>query len=147
MGPNLCYVFDATLTLREASGVSTIENLLSGENFVMMNTSRPPMDDIRVRQALTFATDRQGYIDLIGQGVLEGADSMYHPDLPENNPDVVQEGDDPDAAAALAAAPEKEVHRMRGRSRFLVFFALLLVLSGLGVDAFVLPALKKMAGR
>ncbi|MEM9204414.1 MAG: ABC transporter substrate-binding protein, partial [Actinomycetota bacterium] len=37
---------DAILTLRDADSVNTIENLLSGENDIMMNTAVPPFDDI-----------------------------------------------------------------------------------------------------
>ena len=95
---------DATLTLRDAENVSTFENLHSGEDFIMLNTRAVPMDDIRVRQALTFATDRQAYHDLIGQGTQPLADSMYHPDLIWNNPDVVQEGNMADRAGPLVDA-------------------------------------------
>ena len=75
---------DATLTLRDADDVSTFENLYSGEDFIMMNTRAAetddnPMADIRVRQALTFATDREGYHKFIGQETKPLADSMYHP--------------------------------------------------------------------
>ena len=97
---------DATLTLRGAENVSTFENLYSGEDFIMMNTRAAetddnPMADIRVRQALTFATDREGYHKFIGQETKPLADSMYHPDLIWNNPDVVQEGNMPDLAGPL----------------------------------------------
>ena len=92
---------DAILTLRGASGVSTLENTSDEEGFVMMNTAQPPFDDIRVRQALTFATDREAYAELIVQGVSELADSMYAPDSPYKNPDVVQEGNSPELAGPL----------------------------------------------
>lgn len=94
---------DATITAERISGVSTLQSLLGEEDFVMMNTGSPPFDDIRARQALTFATDRNGYVDLIGQGTKPAADSMYHPDVVYNNPDVVQEGNLPDQAAPLVA--------------------------------------------
>jgi peptide/nickel transport system substrate-binding protein len=93
---------EAQLTLEDA-GVQTASNLLGSEDDIMMNTSRPPFDDIRVRQALTFATDREGYADLIGQGTKPLANSFFNPDLIWNNPDVVQEGNDPDRAAPLIA--------------------------------------------
>ncbi len=94
---------DATLTARGIDGVSTLEGLYSGEDFAMMNTSKPPFDDIRARQALTFATDREGYLTFIAQDTKPLADSMYHPDLKWNNPDVVQEGNMPELAAPLVA--------------------------------------------
>ena len=92
---------DAILTLRDAAGVSTIENVYSSENDIMMNTRAAPFDDIRVRQALTYATDREGYASLIGQGTSPMADSIFHPDLIWNNPDVVQEGNMPELAGPL----------------------------------------------
>ncbi|MBQ89003.1 MAG: hypothetical protein CL433_09225, partial [Acidimicrobiaceae bacterium] len=83
---------DAILTLRDADSVNTIENLYSGENDIMMNTRAAPFDDIRARQALTYAADRESYAALITQGTSPLADSIFHPDLIWNNPDVVQEG-------------------------------------------------------
>ena len=49
---------DAILTLKGGDGVRTVENLRSGEHFAMLNISKPPFDNIRARQALTFLTDR-----------------------------------------------------------------------------------------
>lgn len=73
------------------------------ENFVMTNAAVAPFDDVRVRQALTFATPLQNVRDLIGLGVARPADQMFTPDQPYFNPDVVQEGDDPDRALELVA--------------------------------------------
>jgi len=73
------------------------------EYFLMINTAKAPFDDIRVRQALALATDRQGYYDLFnaGEGIM--ADQMFTPDSQYFNPDVKQDGNDPAAAAALVA--------------------------------------------
>ncbi|MEO0494780.1 MAG: ABC transporter substrate-binding protein, partial [Actinomycetota bacterium] len=95
---------DAILTLRDADGVDTIENLFSSENDIMMNTRSAPFDDIRVRQALTFAADREGFSQLIGQGTSPLANSIFHPELIWNNPDVVQEGNTPELAGPLVEA-------------------------------------------
>ena len=54
-----------------------------------------------MRQALTYATDREGLSSLINQGTSPLADSMFHPDLIWNNPDVVQEGNMPELAGPL----------------------------------------------
>ena len=73
------------------------------ENFIMLNAAVPPFDDLRARQALAFATPLQNVRDLIGFGVARPADQMFTPDQPYYNPDVVQEGDDPDRALELVA--------------------------------------------
>ncbi len=93
---------EAQLTLEDL-GVQTTDNVLAGEDDIMINTSRPPFDDIRVRQALTFAADRDGYADIIAQGTKPQANTLFHPDTRWHNPDIVQEGNMPDRAAPLIA--------------------------------------------
>ena len=97
---------DAILTLRDAAGqgVVTIENQRGEESLALINTQSPVFADIRARQALTFATDQDLYVELLGQGTSQAADSMFHPDLIWNNPDVVQETNMPERAAPLVAA-------------------------------------------
>ena len=97
---------EATLTLREAAdrGVVTFENQRSEESFAVINTEKPPFDDIRARQALTFATDRDAYVDLIRQGTTPAADSMFHPDLIWHNPNVKQETNMPERAGPVVAS-------------------------------------------
>ena len=97
---------DAILTLRDSAdaGVRTIENVRSSEDFAMMNVQQHPFDDIRARQALTFATDRDAYVALIRQGTAPAADSMFHPDLIWHNPDVKQETNMAERAGPLVAA-------------------------------------------
>jgi peptide/nickel transport system substrate-binding protein len=73
------------------------------EYFLMINTAKAPFDDIRVRQALALATDRQGYYDLFNAGEGSMADQMFVPESPNYNPDVKQDGNDPAAAAVLVA--------------------------------------------
>jgi len=96
---------DALLTLRDAAddGIQTIENKTASEDFMILNTARAPFNDIRVRQAITHATPQDAYVSLIRQGVADRADSMFHPDLRFNNPDVVQETDMPELAGPLVA--------------------------------------------
>ena len=57
-----------------------------------------------MRQALTFATDREGYADHDRAGhQAAGRHASSTPRLKWHNPDIVQEGNDPDAAAPLIA--------------------------------------------
>ena len=97
---------DAILTLRDSAdaGVRTIENVRSEEDFAMMNVQQPPFNDIRARQALTFATDRDAYVALIRQGASPPADTMFHPDLIWHNPNVKQETNMAERAGPLVAA-------------------------------------------
>jgi peptide/nickel transport system substrate-binding protein len=73
------------------------------ESTLMMNSGVAPFNDIRVRQALTFATPRADYIALIGLGEVRGADQMFIPESPFHNPAVKQEADMPEQAIALVA--------------------------------------------
>ena len=95
---------DAILTLRDAEGVRTVENLRSGEHFAMLNTSKAPFDDIRARQALTFLTDRDAYVALIRQGTAPPADTMFHTDLVWHNRDVQQQTNVGEQAGPLVGA-------------------------------------------
>ncbi len=92
---------EATLIMREASGVTTFENVRSSEGFAVVNSERPPFDDIRARQALTFSSDRDAYVALIRQGTSPPADTMFHPDSIWHNPEVKQESNMADRAGPL----------------------------------------------
>lgn len=94
-------------SIDELRGHDDIDSLLDDrgeESFAMLNTAHPPFDDLRARKALTFATPRHNYIELIGLEVSRGADQMFVPESPYHNTSVVQEGDMPSEAAKLAAA-------------------------------------------
>ena len=89
--------------LFDAADLQHIVDETGEETFLQMNTASPPFDDIRARRALALATPLQNYRTLIGLGIARPADQIFIPESPFHNPDVVQDGDDPDAAAALAA--------------------------------------------
>ncbi|MDP4977613.1 MAG: ABC transporter substrate-binding protein [Ilumatobacteraceae bacterium] len=88
---------------RDDSSLTLNINEDGEEYFLMINTAKAPFDDIRVRQALALATDRQGYYDLFNAGEGSMADQMFTPSSPNYNPDVKQDGNDPAAAAVLVA--------------------------------------------
>jgi peptide/nickel transport system substrate-binding protein len=90
-------------TYREDSSLILSIDEDGEEYFLMINTAKAPFDDERVRKALALATDRQGYYDLFNAGEGQMANQMFTPDSEYYNPDVVQEGNDPEGAAALVA--------------------------------------------
>lgn len=102
---NAAHISDpaAVLTAQDDPSLQNVQDDSGDERFVMMNTSVAPFDDIRARQALTFATPRQDVLDLVYLGLWRPADSRFIPESPYNNPDVVQLADDPDQAAVLVA--------------------------------------------
>jgi peptide/nickel transport system substrate-binding protein len=89
--------------LRSSDGVQNALDDTGEEQMDLINTSAPPFDDIRARRALTLAAPQDNYVALLGLGVTRRADQIFEPNSPYYNPDVVQETDRPDEAAALAA--------------------------------------------
>lgn len=89
--------------LQADDGITNVIDTSGEESFVMLNASRPPFNDVRARQALTLATPLEAYRDLIALGVAPDANQMFTSDSPFYAPDVIQAGDDPDAATPLVA--------------------------------------------
>lgn len=52
----------------------------------MLNTAAAPLDDLRVRQALAYATDRQAFITTLRSGLTEPADGPWSKDSPWYSP-------------------------------------------------------------
>lgn len=69
------------------------------ESFVLLNLDAEPLNDIRVRQALAFATDTETFNEVINAGVSEIARGPFTPtspwvvetDYPEYDPDRARE--------------------------------------------------------
>lgn len=69
------------------------------ENFTLLNPDEPPFDDIRARQALAYATDKQGLIDTVHAGLFEPANGIFQPgsgwytdvEFPQFDPDKARE--------------------------------------------------------
>lgn len=89
--------------LLEEEGVQNIVDETGEDGFYMLNAETPPFDDLRARQALTYAFPLQSYRDLLSAGVARPADQMFIPESRYYDPSIVQEGDRPDLAAELAA--------------------------------------------
>jgi peptide/nickel transport system substrate-binding protein len=69
------------LDLKGKSSVNSIDDSkVTGEqeeDFIMLNTGKPPLDDLRVRQALAYATDRKKYNDTINFGIPPLSDGPF----------------------------------------------------------------------
>ncbi len=52
------------------------------EGSVLLNQSRPPFDDVRLRRALALASDQEGYDEIINEGLSEIATGPFTPSNP-----------------------------------------------------------------
>ena len=69
--------------------------------WLAFNTQRPPFDDVRVRQAVAYATDRQFILKALMLGTSQEARTGIHPGSPFYEPDVNPYDLDLDKANAL----------------------------------------------
>ena len=63
----------------ELSGLSVLEGSMNLVQALYLNNARAPFDDIRVRQALCYAVDKQMVIDLAGDGHGTALGSSMYP--------------------------------------------------------------------
>ena len=70
-------------------------------NYVTFDVTKPPFDDVKVRQAFSMAFDRQKFIDVVDNGVGIPAVGLYPPALPGFNPDLKGLSYDPKQARQL----------------------------------------------
>jgi len=72
-------------------------------SYVTFDVTKPPFDDVKVRQAFTMAFDRQKFIDVVNNGVGVLARGLYPPALPGYNLDLQGLPYDPAKARQLLA--------------------------------------------
>ncbi len=66
--------------LTESGELNSYESTVNAEvTFIQMNESRPPFDDLRIRQAISLTIDFGDYNDTIGRGILEPANGVFSP--------------------------------------------------------------------
>jgi oligopeptide transport system substrate-binding protein len=71
--------------------------------FVVFDVTKPPFDDVKVRQAFSMAFDRQKYIDVVENGVSIPAKGPYPPALPGFDQNLKSLTYDPQQARQLLA--------------------------------------------
>ena len=84
-----------------------------GETILAMNNTQPPLDDVKVRQAIAHAINRQDLIDgaMFGYGTPIGSHfAPHHPDYADQ---TGKSAYDPDAARALLAEAGQSDLRLR----------------------------------
>jgi peptide/nickel transport system substrate-binding protein len=89
---------------RDLDGFDNYEHLGSNSGGGTVNTSRPPFDDIRVRQALAYALDQEAIIEVLGgAGVTPPTTQFYSEDSPYWSQKVADAypGYDPEKAQEL----------------------------------------------
>ena len=77
--------------------------LAFGYTYLGYNLEKPLFQDQRVRQAISFAIDKQELIDGVLLGLGQAATGPYKPDLWWYNPEVQRYAHDPDMARSLLA--------------------------------------------
>jgi len=66
--------------LTETGDLDSYESTVNGEvTFIQWNESRPPFDDVRIRQAMALTIDFGDYNETIGRGTLEPANGVFAP--------------------------------------------------------------------
>lgn len=74
--------------LRQRAGVQVVEYPTVAVLTLVMNTHEPPLDDVRVRQAIHHAVNRQEIIDALLDGVGAEINGQLVPGVPGANPDL-----------------------------------------------------------
>jgi len=72
----------------EKGGYKIFRTDLGGGFTFVLNTSRAPMNDVRVRQAIEFGLDRDVLNDLVNQGRANIVDTIAAPDTPFHDPAI-----------------------------------------------------------
>ncbi|MGW0804827.1 ABC transporter substrate-binding protein [Nonomuraea sp. NPDC002799] len=98
---------------KDAYSVHRAQGMSVPEYMFMLNTAVAPLDDVRVRKALAYATDRETVIKTLRGGLTEPADGPWSKDSK-----WYAEGGYPAYDAAKAAALVKEVEAEKGPIRF-----------------------------
>lgn len=96
--------------LQNYAGVKLIESASTEVDYISMNHTSPKLEDVRVRQALNYATDRDAIIEAIYTNIGQRCASFIWPEAPHYNKDLpTYEYDSEKAKALLAEAGESNL--------------------------------------
>ncbi len=70
------------ITALRESEFKQVENLSGEEDFLVLNTQAPPFDDLLARQAIVTGTDSGAWLDEVGGGIVQPANSLFAPGQP-----------------------------------------------------------------
>lgn len=87
--------------LEAAPGITVLSRDANNTVNLVLNTTIPPLDDVRVRKAMIHALNRQGLIDGFFRGTKSAAHSVLTTTFQEFSDNVPQYAYDPDKARAL----------------------------------------------
>ena len=63
--------------LKNTPGIKVMEGVTSQQYYITLNNARPPLNDVKVRQALNYAMDKEGIIKTILLGSAKVASAAY----------------------------------------------------------------------
>ncbi|MEA2511130.1 MAG: peptide/nickel transport system substrate-binding protein [Thermomicrobiales bacterium] len=92
---------DKIRSLETTDGVTVYKRDAVGVYYSYLNQQIKPLDDLRVRQAINHAVDRDKLVQLVLDGQGKPATSALATAFGDYNPDIVQYPYDPEKAAAL----------------------------------------------
>lgn len=94
---------DKLTSLQSAQGINLVTRPVVGVYYANVNNKIKPLDDVRVRQAISHAIDRDSIVELVLDGNGKPAISLVASAFGDFNPNVTQYPYDPAKAKALLA--------------------------------------------
>ena len=104
--------------LRDVKGAHSYEALGNNSGAAIFNTAKPPLDDVRVRQALAYALDQDQLIQVLGgKGLTPPETQYFSKDSPYYSAKAAAAWptNKPDEAVRLITAYKNDPHRSDGQ--------------------------------
>jgi peptide/nickel transport system substrate-binding protein len=99
---------DKINSLSSESGIKVVTRPAVGVYYACLNQKIPPLDDLKVRQAINHAIDRDSLVSLVLDGNGTPATSVLASAFADYDPNLTQYPYDPDKAKALMAEAGQE---------------------------------------